>query len=180
MSRRKLRFQDHILLLALLGSAPAWLVMVVLLWRWDADPALRTVLLVLVTAAAIGGAMAVRNRAVRPRRALANLLQALREGDYSLRGQDADAQDAVGEVMVEANALSHVLREQRPHTNRHHRDREAAIDCGHAGQQSFSRQGSRDHSGQRVLPEDELATELVEYCMHGQLIGFRARTPPHQ
>jgi nitrogen fixation/metabolism regulation signal transduction histidine kinase len=113
VSRRKLRFQDHILLLALLGSAPAWLVMVVLLWRWDADPALRTVLLVLVTAAAIGGAMAVRNRAVRPLRALANLLQALREGDYSLRGQDADAQDAVGEVMVEANALSHVLREQR-------------------------------------------------------------------
>src|SRR4029453_18437476 len=44
---------------------------------------------------------------------LANLLLALREGDYSLRGQDADAKDAVGEVMVEANALSHTLREQR-------------------------------------------------------------------
>ena len=113
MSRRKLRFQDHILLLVLLAEAPAWVAAAVLLWRSDADPALRAILLMLITAAAIGGALAVRNRAVRPLRSLANLLLALREGDYSLRGQDSDAKDAVGEVMVEANALSHTVREQR-------------------------------------------------------------------
>ena len=113
MSRDKLRFQDHILLLVLLGEAPAWLTAAFLLWRWDGDPALRAILVIIVTAAAIGGALAVRNRAVRSLRALANLLQALREGDYSLGGQDADAEDAVGEVMVEANALSHTLHEQR-------------------------------------------------------------------
>jgi two-component system, NtrC family, nitrogen regulation sensor histidine kinase NtrY len=113
VSRRKLRFQDHVLLLALLAAAPAWIAAAVFLWRWDADPALRGVLFVVITAAAIAGALAVRERAVRPLRSLANLLQALREGDYSLRGQDADAKDAVGEVMVEANALGHILHEQR-------------------------------------------------------------------
>jgi len=90
VSRDKLRFQDHILLLVLLGEAPAWLTAAFLLWRWDGDPALRAILLIVVTAAAIGGALAVRNRAVRSLRALANLLQALREGDYSLGGQDAE------------------------------------------------------------------------------------------
>jgi nitrogen fixation/metabolism regulation signal transduction histidine kinase len=113
VSRRKLRFQDHILLLVLLAEAPAWVASAVLLWRWDADPALRAVLFIFITAAAIGGALAVRTRAIRPLRSLANLLLALREGDYSLRGQDADPKDAVGEVMVEANALSHTLREER-------------------------------------------------------------------
>jgi nitrogen fixation/metabolism regulation signal transduction histidine kinase len=113
VSRRKLRFQDHILLLVLLAEAPAWVATAVLLWRWDADPALRAVLFIFITAAAVGGALAVRTRAVRPLRSLANLLLALREGDYSLRGQDADAKDAVGEVMAEANALSHTLREER-------------------------------------------------------------------
>jgi nitrogen fixation/metabolism regulation signal transduction histidine kinase len=113
VSHRSLRFQDHILLLVLLGEAPAWLIASILLWRWEADPALRGLLLIVITAAAIGGALAVRNRAVRPLRALANLLQALREGDYAVGGHDIDAKDAVGEVMVEANALSHTLHEQR-------------------------------------------------------------------
>jgi nitrogen fixation/metabolism regulation signal transduction histidine kinase len=113
VTRRKLRFQDHLLLLVLLAEAPAWLTAVVLLWHWEVDPPFRGILLLFVTAAAVGGALAVRNRAIRPLRALANLLQAIGEGDYTLRGQDADAKDAVGEVMVEANALGHIVREQR-------------------------------------------------------------------
>lgn len=113
MSRHGLRFQDGILLLVLITVAPAWLAAAISLWRWEADPALRVVLLVAVTAVTLGGALAVRNRAVRPLRSLANLLQALREGDYALGGHDVDAEDAVGEVMMEANALSHTLREQR-------------------------------------------------------------------
>jgi len=101
------------MLLVVFSAAPAWVTAAVFLWRWDADPALRGIFLILITAAAIAGALAVRNRAVRPLHALANLLQALREGDYSLGGRDADPEDAVGEVMVEANALSHILHEQR-------------------------------------------------------------------
>ncbi|MEP7042524.1 MAG: ATP-binding protein [Dokdonella sp.] len=58
-------------------------------------------------------AFALRRRAVFPLYTLSNLLEALREGDYSLRGARARRGDAVGEVVWEINTLAHTLREQR-------------------------------------------------------------------
>ena len=45
--------------------------------------------------------------------ALSNLLAAMREEDFSLRGRGARPDDAMGEVMIEVNSLSETLREQR-------------------------------------------------------------------
>lgn len=50
---------------------------------------------------------------VRPLRTLANLLSALREGDFSLRARPAPRLDALGQVFEEVNALGGTLREQR-------------------------------------------------------------------
>ncbi|WP_300621090.1 ATP-binding protein [Dokdonella sp.] len=58
-------------------------------------------------------AAALQRRAVFPLYTLTNLLEALREGDYSLRGSRARRGDAVGEVVWEINALAQTLREQR-------------------------------------------------------------------
>ncbi len=58
-------------------------------------------------------AIALQRRAVFPLYTLTNLLEALREGDYSLRGSRARRGDAVGEVTWEINALAQTLREQR-------------------------------------------------------------------
>ena len=55
----------------------------------------------------------LRARVVFPLYTLSNLLEALREGDYSLRGSRARRGDAIGEVIWEVNALSQTLREQR-------------------------------------------------------------------
>src|SRR5262249_59580719 len=44
---------------------------------------------------------------------LSNLLAALREEDFSIRARGASREDAMGEVMLEVNALSETLREQR-------------------------------------------------------------------
>ncbi|HET9485389.1 MAG TPA: histidine kinase, partial [Xanthomonadales bacterium] len=55
----------------------------------------------------------LRNYVVFPLYTLSNLLEALREGDYSLRGTRARRGDAVGEVIWEVNALGQTLREQR-------------------------------------------------------------------
>ena len=41
------------------------------------------------------------------------VLEALREGDYSFRGRNTDAEDAMGEVMMEVNSLSRTLHHQR-------------------------------------------------------------------
>jgi two-component system, NtrC family, nitrogen regulation sensor histidine kinase NtrY len=56
---------------------------------------------------------AVRSAVVRPLQTLSNLLAALREGDFSIRARGARADDALGLALLEVNALSHTLREQR-------------------------------------------------------------------
>ena len=55
----------------------------------------------------------LRWRVIFPLYTLSNLLEALREGDYSLRGSRARRGDPIGDVVWEVNALSQTLREQR-------------------------------------------------------------------
>ncbi len=111
--RKRLRFQNRALLPALVAVAPAWLVATLFLWRWDATPALRWTLGTFVTLFALGGLLALRQRVAQPLRSLANMLEALREGDYTMRGRNIDPEDAIGEVMVEVNTLSRTLHDQR-------------------------------------------------------------------
>jgi nitrogen fixation/metabolism regulation signal transduction histidine kinase len=61
----------------------------------------------------MGFAFAVRERVVFPLQTLSNLLGALREGDFSVRGRSPRPDDALGEVMREVNTLGSTLREQR-------------------------------------------------------------------
>ncbi len=60
-----------------------------------------------------GFAAALKERVIRSLQILANLLGALREGDFSLRARRPRESDALAEVMHEVNALGEVLREQR-------------------------------------------------------------------
>jgi two-component system nitrogen regulation sensor histidine kinase NtrY len=61
----------------------------------------------------LGFGLAVRERVVFPLQTLSNLLGALREGDFSVRGRSPRPDDALGEVMREINTLGSTLREQR-------------------------------------------------------------------
>ena len=97
----------------LVASSPALLALAIALWFATGDVwrALWVwVAIALVTLALIFEA---RRRAVYPLNTLSNLLEALREGDYSLRGSRAQRGDAIGEVVIEINTLSQTLREQR-------------------------------------------------------------------
>ncbi|MEM7352267.1 MAG: PAS domain-containing protein, partial [Acidobacteriota bacterium] len=60
-----------------------------------------------------GFAFAARERTVSPLQTLANLLEALREGDYSIRARHPSPDDALGEVMLEVNKLGDLLRTAR-------------------------------------------------------------------
>lgn len=57
--------------------------------------------------------LAVAERVASPLRTLANLLEAMREGDYSIRARGARTDDALGEVMQQVNAMGATLRAQR-------------------------------------------------------------------
>jgi nitrogen fixation/metabolism regulation signal transduction histidine kinase len=73
--------------------------------RWLAFGALVALTAILVAA--------VRNRAAWPLRTLSNLLEGLREGDFSMRLRGGSRRDALGELILEANALAGALRGQR-------------------------------------------------------------------
>ena len=111
--RRRLKFQHRVFFLVLAAAAPAWLTAALLLVNWDASVVLRSMILFAVTVFLIGAAAAVQRHVVSPFRALANMLEALREEDYSLRGRNVDPDDAIGEVMIEVNHLGRMLQSRR-------------------------------------------------------------------
>ena len=108
-----MRFEVRMLALAIFAGFPAVLAMVLLLWLGDYSDATRWTLTLTVVAFWLGTAFALRSRLVYPLQTLSNLLSALREEDYSLRARGARADDALGEVMLEVNALSDDLRGRR-------------------------------------------------------------------
>jgi nitrogen fixation/metabolism regulation signal transduction histidine kinase len=111
--RRRLRFQNRVLLLVLVAVAPALAATVVLLFISDAAEPLRWTIIGFLSLFVLIAVAAVRRHVVRPLQTLANMLEALREGDYSMRGRNVDPEDAFGEVMVEVNTLSRTLYDQR-------------------------------------------------------------------
>ena len=58
----------------------------------------------------LGIAFNLKQRIVRPLQTLSNILAAIREGDYSIRGRRALTGDALGEVMLEVNDALQALR----------------------------------------------------------------------
>jgi PAS domain S-box-containing protein len=105
--------EQRILLLALLAGLPALITAMALLWVGDYSGKVRWTLGVLMIAFWWGCAYAARERVASPLRTLANLLEAMREGDYSIRLRGAKFEDALGEVMQQVNAMSSTLRAQR-------------------------------------------------------------------
>ncbi len=105
--------ERRILLLAVTAGLPGSVVAMWLLWTGDHSVKVQWTVTVLIISLWSGFAAAVRRRVVFPLQTVSNLLAALREGDYSIRGRQAGPDDALGEVMIEVNALGETLREQR-------------------------------------------------------------------
>jgi PAS domain S-box-containing protein len=108
-----LRYEDRILLLAVAAGLPGALTSLLFLWLGDHAPKVQWTLTVFIVSLWLGFAAAVRRRVVFPLQTLANLLQASREGDFSLRARRAGADDVLGDVMREINILSETLMHQR-------------------------------------------------------------------
>src|SRR5262245_6928166 len=121
-SSRPRNLEHSVFTLGLLAGLPATIVLVVLTWgqaysfevRWTAVSAIALVWL--------GSAVAARQLVARTLLLAANLLGALREGDYSIRGaalgpsraaDGAALRSATDLVMLEINALGDTLQRQR-------------------------------------------------------------------
>jgi two-component system, NtrC family, nitrogen regulation sensor histidine kinase NtrY len=111
---RRLSHDQTVFVYALLAGLPAVAVSLGVLWwgeGWDAKH--QWTLSLLILGFWFGFAAAVRNHVVRPLHTMANLLSALREGDFAVRARGARREEPLGDVMAEINTLSRTLQAQR-------------------------------------------------------------------
>jgi two-component system nitrogen regulation sensor histidine kinase NtrY len=109
----RLAFERRLTVLTLLCGLPAVGLCVFLLWYGDYSGRLQWTIDLLLVVIWLSVAFNLKQRVIRPLQTLSNILGALREGDYSIRGRRASSGDALGEVMLEVNELGQTLREQR-------------------------------------------------------------------
>lgn len=109
----RIPFESRLTLLTLLCGLPAVGLCVVLLWLGGYSGRLQWTIDLILVIAWLGIAANLKQRVIRPLQTLSNILGALREGDYSIRGRRAGSGDALGEVMLEVNELGQTLRDQR-------------------------------------------------------------------
>jgi len=110
---KPLTYEHRIQLLALAAGVPGSLIALILLWTGSFSSSTVWTLTFLIVSLWLGFAFSVTHRVVFSLQTLSNLLAALREEDFSLRARGARTDDAMGEVMIEVNALSETLRQQR-------------------------------------------------------------------
>ncbi|MCX6951996.1 MAG: ATP-binding protein [Verrucomicrobia bacterium] len=114
-SNRRFSHDQVVFFYALLAGLPSVAVAMYFLWLDDPAPAakIQWTFTLLIAGFWFGFAAATRNRVVRPLQTMANLLSALREGDFAVRARGARRDEALGDVMFEINTLSRTLQDQR-------------------------------------------------------------------
>ena len=109
--------ENRMALVVLLAGLPAFALLCWLLWSksWlTFHPAV--LLTAMLLACWLGSAWFVRQRLVNQLRKLSNLVEAVRLGDFSLRGRSDGDTGGYGELVREINTLAQQLRDQRLRT----------------------------------------------------------------
>src|SRR5215467_13442203 len=109
----RLSHDRRLFFLALISGLPAVIVSLVLLWTGSFTPKTQWTLTAFIILVWLSLVSEIRQRVVFSLQTLSNILAALREGDYSIRGRDSRRDDALAEVTREVNTLAQTLREQR-------------------------------------------------------------------
>ena len=111
--RHRLTHEGHLTWLVIGAAAPSALIALLLLWFGDYTAKVQWTLTLVIVGSGFAFVVSAREHIIRPLQTMTNLLAALREGDYSIRARGARVDDALGEVLLEINALGETLRTQR-------------------------------------------------------------------
>jgi two-component system nitrogen regulation sensor histidine kinase NtrY len=103
----------RVVVLAVLAALPGMAVSLAFVWLEPLSARVQWTVTIALVGAWTGLTLAVREHVVRPLGTLANMLAALREGDYSIRARVDDAADPLSLVYLEVNNLEEILRGQR-------------------------------------------------------------------
>ncbi len=113
MKLAQISHDSKVLLLSLAGGLPAVVVCFIILFTGSYSGRTQWSLGLLIILCWLGFCFAARERVASPLRTLANLLEAMREGDYSIRARVENPKEALGDVMQQVNAMAATLRAQR-------------------------------------------------------------------
>jgi len=111
--RRSLSYQRLIPSLALISGLPAVVVAMTLLWTGGFEVRTQWTISIVVILVWVSLVFMLRERLIRPLHAVSNMLEALREGDYSLRTRSDGRDDALGLILHEVNGLAQMFHDQR-------------------------------------------------------------------
>jgi nitrogen fixation/metabolism regulation signal transduction histidine kinase len=111
--KRRLPHDLHVFLLSIWAGLPAVVAALFLLWLRVEDRKICWTVGALVVLVWLSASLAVRERVLRPLQTAANLIAALREEDFSVRGRGAGAGDPLAELLLEINQLADTLHAQR-------------------------------------------------------------------
>jgi nitrogen fixation/metabolism regulation signal transduction histidine kinase len=109
----RLKHEHRIFWIAFLAGLPAVAAAFALLWVGEYGGQTKWTVMALITAIWLGCCFSLIGKVRFPLQTLSNLLAAIREGDYSIRARGGRREDALGEVIIEVNALGENLRQQR-------------------------------------------------------------------
>ena len=112
-TRMKASHTSRILLLALASGFPATVICVVFFMASSLQTQLKWILGLLLTIVWLSCCFAIRNQVTNSLRTVSNLLEAMREGDYSIRGRVGQPDEPMSQVMQQVNAMAGTLRDQR-------------------------------------------------------------------
>src|SRR6201997_5491858 len=114
--RSRLLYEHRISLYSFLVALPGLMVSTVLVWQqaWSTGSRLAMVAAELFVWWLL--ALALQEQTTRPLQTLANVIGSLREEDYSFRARNATAEDALGELSLEVNALADMLSSEKVRT----------------------------------------------------------------
>ena len=110
---RRLSHDQRVVILTLLAGLPGVLVSLGFLWLGEYTPRVQWTASVVLVGLWGGVTRALREQIIRPLGTLANMLAALREGDFSIRARVTDGSDALSLAYLEVNQLEEVLRNPR-------------------------------------------------------------------
>ncbi len=105
--------EGRVVFVAYAGGAPAVIVALVLLFSGGVSPKLAWTLAFVLVSSWLVVPFVLRDRIVGPLRTLSTVLEAFREGDYSVRSKDRGDDGALGDAVRELNALGDALRDHR-------------------------------------------------------------------
>ena len=109
----RLGHETRLLLLALLAGLPGSAIAIYVLWIDGYSPKVFWTAALFIVIVWLSAAFSVRENVAGPLRTIANLLEAMRKGDFSIRARGASGGDALAEVTRQVNAMGETLHAQR-------------------------------------------------------------------